>query len=37
MQEDLFSIVTRFRKHKYAICADTKKGQILVDPIQRNR
>ncbi|GFT52826.1 integrase catalytic domain-containing protein [Trichonephila clavipes] len=40
IQQDLFSIVSRFRKHEYAFSADTKKKkmyrQILVDPNQRD-
>ncbi|GFW08969.1 integrase catalytic domain-containing protein [Trichonephila clavipes] len=38
IQQDLFSIVSRFRKHKYAFSADIKKmyRQILVDPNQRD-
>ncbi|GFU96749.1 integrase catalytic domain-containing protein [Trichonephila clavipes] len=38
IQQDLFSIVSRFRKHEYAFSADIKKmyRQILVDPNQRD-
>ncbi|GFV69548.1 DUF1758 domain-containing protein [Trichonephila clavipes] len=38
IQQDLFSIVSRFRKHEYVFSADIKKmyRQILVDPNQRN-
>ncbi|GFX27442.1 integrase catalytic domain-containing protein [Trichonephila clavipes] len=38
IQQDLFSIVSRFRKHEYALSADIKKmyRQILVDPNQRD-
>ncbi|GFW58708.1 DUF1758 domain-containing protein [Trichonephila clavipes] len=38
IQQDLFSIVSRFRKHEYAFSADIKKMymQILVDPVQRD-
>ncbi|GFY03792.1 DUF1758 domain-containing protein [Trichonephila clavipes] len=38
IQQDLFCIVSRFRKHEYAFSADIKKmyRQILVDPNQRN-
>ncbi|GFV36226.1 integrase catalytic domain-containing protein [Trichonephila clavipes] len=38
IQQDLFSIVSRLRKHKYAFSADIKKmyRQILVDPNQRD-
>ncbi|XP_055950954.1 uncharacterized protein LOC129985055 [Argiope bruennichi] len=37
IQQDLFSIVSRFRKHRYAFSADIKKKmyrQILIDPTQ---
>ncbi|GBN51454.1 hypothetical protein AVEN_268817-1, partial [Araneus ventricosus] len=38
IQQDLFSIVSRFRKHKFAFSADIKKmyRQILIDPNQRD-
>ncbi|GFX57963.1 DUF1758 domain-containing protein [Trichonephila clavipes] len=38
IQQDLFSIVSRFRKHEYAFSADIKKmyTQILVDPNQKD-
>ncbi|GBM69755.1 hypothetical protein AVEN_75395-1 [Araneus ventricosus] len=38
IQQDLFSIVSRFRKHKFAFRADIKKmyRQILIDPNQRD-
>ena len=38
MQQDLFSTVIRFRKHKCTFCADKKKmyRQILDDPIYRS-
>ncbi|GFT75610.1 integrase catalytic domain-containing protein [Trichonephila clavipes] len=38
IQQDLFSIVSRFRKHEYAFSADIKKmyRQILVDPNQKD-
>ncbi|GFV04347.1 DUF1758 domain-containing protein [Trichonephila clavipes] len=38
IQQELFSIVSRFRKHEYAFSADIKKmyRQILVDPNQRD-
>ncbi|GFV90154.1 DUF1758 domain-containing protein [Trichonephila clavipes] len=38
IQQDVFSIVSRFRKHEYAFSADIKKmyRQILVDPNQRD-
>ncbi|XP_055943741.1 uncharacterized protein LOC129974949 isoform X1 [Argiope bruennichi] len=38
IQQDLFSIVSRFRKHRYAFSADIKKmyRQILIDPTQRD-
>ncbi|GFS51934.1 DUF1758 domain-containing protein [Trichonephila clavipes] len=38
IQQDLFSIVSRFRKHEFAFCADIKKmyRQILVDLNQRD-
>ncbi|GFX38671.1 integrase catalytic domain-containing protein [Trichonephila clavipes] len=38
IQQDFFSIVSRFRKHEYAFGADIKKlyRQILVDPNQRD-
>ncbi|GFX68144.1 integrase catalytic domain-containing protein [Trichonephila clavipes] len=38
IQQDLFSIVSRFRKHEYAFSAGIKKiyWQILVDPNQRD-
>ncbi|GFX25005.1 DUF1758 domain-containing protein [Trichonephila clavipes] len=38
IQQDLFSIVSRFRKHEYAFSADIKKmyRQILVDHNQRD-
>ncbi|GFW09973.1 DUF1758 domain-containing protein [Trichonephila clavipes] len=38
IQQDLFSIVSRFRKHEYAFSVDIKKmyRQILVDPNQRD-
>ncbi|GFX07317.1 retrovirus-related Pol polyprotein from transposon 17.6 [Trichonephila clavipes] len=38
IQQDLFSIVSRFRKHEYAFSAYIKKmyRQILVDPNQRD-
>ncbi|GFS90182.1 integrase catalytic domain-containing protein [Trichonephila clavipes] len=38
IQQDLFSIVSRFRKHEYAFSTDIKKmyRQILVDPYQRD-
>ncbi|GBL83379.1 hypothetical protein AVEN_110689-1 [Araneus ventricosus] len=38
IQQDLFSRVSRFRKHKYAFSANIKKmyRQILVDPNQRD-
>ncbi|GFW03161.1 integrase catalytic domain-containing protein [Trichonephila clavipes] len=38
IQQNLFSIVSRFRKHKYVFSADIKKmyRQILVDPNQRD-
>ncbi|GFX92390.1 integrase catalytic domain-containing protein [Trichonephila clavipes] len=38
IQQDLFSIVSRFRKHEYVFSADIKKmyRQILVDPNQRD-
>ncbi|GFW16379.1 uncharacterized protein TNCV_4265441 [Trichonephila clavipes] len=38
IQQDLFSIVSRFRKHAYVLSADIKKmyRQILVDPNQRD-
>ncbi|GFY07970.1 DUF1758 domain-containing protein [Trichonephila clavipes] len=38
IQQYLFSIVSRFRKHEYAFSADIKKmyRQILVDPNQRD-
>ncbi|GFX38454.1 integrase catalytic domain-containing protein [Trichonephila clavipes] len=38
IQQDLFSTVSRFRKHEYAFSADIKKmyRQILVDPNQRD-
>ncbi|GFW83617.1 transposable element Tcb2 transposase [Trichonephila clavipes] len=38
IQQDLFSIVSRFRKHEYAFSADIKKmyRQILVNPNQRD-
>ncbi|GFV45959.1 uncharacterized protein TNCV_1977951 [Trichonephila clavipes] len=38
IQQDLFSIVSRFRKHEYAFRGDIKKmyRQILVDPNQRD-
>ncbi|GFW91328.1 integrase catalytic domain-containing protein [Trichonephila clavipes] len=38
IQQDLFSIVSGFRKHEYAFSADIKKmyRQILVDPNQRD-
>ncbi|GBM69316.1 hypothetical protein AVEN_112656-1 [Araneus ventricosus] len=37
IQDDLFSLVTRFRTHKYAFSADIQKmyRQILVEPSQR--
>ncbi|GFY13307.1 DUF1758 domain-containing protein [Trichonephila clavipes] len=38
IQQDLFSVVSRFRKHEYAFSADIKKmyRQILVDSNQRD-
>ncbi|XP_055928129.1 uncharacterized protein LOC129959336 [Argiope bruennichi] len=38
IQQDLFSIVSRFRNHRYAFSADIKKmcRQILIDPTQRD-
>lgn len=38
VQEDLFSILTRFRKHQYVITADIEKmyRQINIDPKQRD-
>ncbi|GFW80732.1 integrase catalytic domain-containing protein [Trichonephila clavipes] len=38
IQQDLFFIVSRFRKHEYAFSADIKKmyRQILVDPNQKD-
>ncbi|XP_035229448.1 uncharacterized protein LOC118201452 [Stegodyphus dumicola] len=38
IQEDLFSIVSRFRKHRFAFSADIKQmyRQILIHPSQRN-
>ncbi|GBN03968.1 hypothetical protein AVEN_20935-1 [Araneus ventricosus] len=37
IQDDLFSLITRFRTHKYAFSADIQKmyRQILVEPSQR--
>ncbi|CAG9126253.1 unnamed protein product [Plutella xylostella] len=38
IQGDLFSILLRFRQHKYVACADVEKmyRQVLIDPSQRD-
>ncbi|CAK1582509.1 unnamed protein product [Parnassius mnemosyne] len=38
VQDDLFSILLRYRQHKYVVTADVEKmyRQIMVDPNQRN-
>ncbi|KAJ8733938.1 hypothetical protein PYW07_014489 [Mythimna separata] len=38
LQNDIFSILLRFRRHKYIACADVEKmfRQVLIQPDQRN-